>query len=71
MIKGQLSHELEVSVPAAVVWETYGSTLHLNKLTVKLLPNVARDLQVMEGNGGVGTLVSLNWFHPCKLLVIF
>ncbi|KAJ8626029.1 hypothetical protein MRB53_019336 [Persea americana] len=63
MIKGQLSHELEVSMPAAMVWETYG-TLQLDKLLVKLLPNVVRDLQVMEGNGGVGTLVSLTWFHP-------
>ena len=57
-------------MPAAVVWETYG-TLQLDKLLVKLLPNVVRDLQVMEGSGGVGTLVSLTWFHPGKLLVAF
>ncbi|RWR89693.1 Bet v I domain-containing protein [Cinnamomum micranthum f. kanehirae] len=59
MIKGQVSHELEVGAPAAVVWETYG-TLQLGKLVVKLLPNIFQDIQA-EGDGGVGTVLSLTF----------
>ncbi|XXG66675.1 hypothetical protein AAC387_Pa06g0202 [Persea americana] len=59
MIKGQVSHELEVGAPAAVVWETYG-TLQLGKLAVKLLPNIFQDIQA-EGDGGVGTVLSLTF----------
>lgn len=59
MTKGQVSHELEVGAPAAVVWETYG-TLQLGKLVVKLLPNILQDIQA-EGDGGVGTVLSLTF----------
>ncbi|KAJ8626028.1 hypothetical protein MRB53_019335 [Persea americana] len=55
-MKGQLSHESAIDVPAGVVWETYG-TLEVSKQIAKLLPNLVQNIQVLEGDGGVGTVL--------------
>ncbi|ONK71966.1 uncharacterized protein A4U43_C04F14270 [Asparagus officinalis] len=57
-MKGSLSHELEVALPAYEVWEVY-STLRLAELTVDLLPDVVSKFEVEEGDGGVGTVLRL------------
>lgn len=65
-MKGQLSHESEIDVPAGVVWETYG-TLELSKQIAKLLPNLVQNIQVLEGDGGVGTVLAIT-LAPSKLI---
>ncbi|OVA02895.1 Bet v I domain [Macleaya cordata] len=57
-MKGQLSKEIEVTVPATDIWEVYGS-LELGKLIPKLMPDILRDVEVVEGDGGVGTVLKL------------
>ncbi|XP_058086557.1 norbelladine synthase-like [Magnolia sinica] len=53
---GQLSNELEVGVPATHVWELY-STLKLAQLIKERLPYMVEKIQVIEGDGGVGTIL--------------
>lgn len=57
-MKGNLTHELEVSLPADEVWEVYGS-LRLAELVVELLPNIISKVVVEEGDGGAGTVLHL------------
>ncbi|KAF8412576.1 hypothetical protein HHK36_000545 [Tetracentron sinense] len=60
----QVSHEKEVGVPASVAWDLYG-TLKLAKLVHEMLPNVIDKLEILEGDGGVGTVLKLS-FPPGK-----
>ncbi|KAL3756009.1 hypothetical protein ACJRO7_002965 [Eucalyptus globulus] len=55
---GQLSHETEVKVGAGKAWELYG-TLKLALLAKQELSHVIVD--ILEGDGGVGTLVKLTF----------
>lgn len=59
-MKGTLCHELEVGLPAGQVWGVYG-TLRLGQLVVELLPNVIQKLDIVEGDGGVGTVLHLTF----------
>ncbi|KAK9144283.1 hypothetical protein Sjap_004186 [Stephania japonica] len=59
-MKGQVSHELNVSVPASVVWEIY-SGLELGQLVYKLLPDVIKMVELVEGDGGVGTVLKVTF----------
>ncbi|KDP39525.1 hypothetical protein JCGZ_02545 [Jatropha curcas] len=56
-MKGQLSHELEVSVSASEAWKLY-STLKLAKLVEKELTIIDK-IELVEGDGGVGTVIEL------------
>ncbi|MGD7361332.1 pathogenesis-related BetVI family protein, partial [Ralstonia pseudosolanacearum] len=56
IMSGQLSHELEVSVGAGEVWEVYRG-LQLGKLAWELLPDVIESVTLLEGDGGVGTIL--------------
>ncbi|KAM6582967.1 hypothetical protein CsatB_009969 [Cannabis sativa] len=58
MVSGQLSHEMEIKAPASQVWEFYGTIRQLN-LIAKQLPNVFEKIDILEGDGGVGTIVHL------------
>lgn len=60
-MKGQLSHELEVNVPAGQAWELYG-TIKLVKLVEKEYDTV-EEIEVVEGDGGVGTILHIK-FKP-------
>ncbi|XP_010025487.2 norbelladine synthase [Eucalyptus grandis] len=55
---GQLSHETEVKVGAGKAWELYG-TLKLVLLAKQEFSNTICD--VLEGDGGVGTVIKLNF----------
>ncbi|KAM4110363.1 hypothetical protein ACJW30_03G189800 [Castanea mollissima] len=51
----QLSHELEVNVPASEAWELYGR-LGLAKLLVED-GSIFEKIEVIEGDGGIGTIL--------------
>ncbi|KAL3756010.1 hypothetical protein ACJRO7_002966 [Eucalyptus globulus] len=55
---GQLSHETEVKVGAGKAWELYG-TLKLVLLAKQEFSHTICD--VLEGDGGVGTVIKLNF----------
>jgi hypothetical protein len=55
---GQLSHEVEVNVPASEAWELYG-TLRLAKLVREELSVIEK--MVIEGDGGIGTILDLTF----------
>ncbi|XP_050253880.1 norbelladine synthase-like isoform X2 [Quercus robur] len=54
-MSGQLSHELEVNVPASEAWELYGR-LGLAKLLVED-GSIVEKIEVIEGDGGIGTIL--------------
>lgn len=54
--KGSLCHEFETGLPAADVWEVYGGLL-VGDLIPKLLPDVFSKVEVVEGDGSVGTVL--------------
>ncbi|EOY10113.1 Uncharacterized protein TCM_025491 [Theobroma cacao] len=55
-----LSQDTLVAVPATVVWDVYCG-LKLGRLVDKLLRDVVGTVKVIEGNGGVGTLIRLTF----------
>ncbi|KAK9144287.1 hypothetical protein Sjap_004190 [Stephania japonica] len=55
-----LKHKLEVPAPAKDIWDVYSSP-DLPKLIVQLLPNVFEKIEIVEGNGGVGTVVQVTY----------
>ncbi|XVE90433.1 hypothetical protein DITRI_Ditri20bG0077400 [Diplodiscus trichospermus] len=57
---GHLSQDIIVGVPAAALWDVYGS-LELGRLVDKLLGDVIGRVQVLEGDGGVGTTVKITY----------
>jgi hypothetical protein len=57
---GQVSHEVEVNVPASEAWELYG-TLRLSKLVEEVLSNFIEKIEVIEGDGGAGTIIQLTF----------
>ncbi|KAM3215597.1 hypothetical protein ACQJBY_067557 [Aegilops geniculata] len=59
-MKGSLCHELKSSLPAAEVWEVYGGLL-LGQLIPQLLPDVLSKVDVVVGDGGVGTVLRLTF----------
>ncbi|XP_062093189.1 norbelladine synthase-like [Humulus lupulus] len=60
MVSGQVSHELEIKAPATQVWELYG-TLQLSDLVEEQLPTVIEKIDLVEGDGGVGTILRLDF----------
>lgn len=59
-MKGEVVHELEVCLSAEEIWMIYRS-LQLSQLVVKLLPNVIHKVEVIEGDGGVGTVIHVHF----------
>jgi hypothetical protein len=57
---GQLSHEVEVNVAASEAWELY-SSLRLAKLVEEELSSLIEKVEVIEGDGGVGTILKLTF----------
>ncbi|XP_057970061.1 norbelladine synthase-like [Malania oleifera] len=62
---GQVSQETLVAVAASTVWGVYRG-LELGRLVDELLPDVIGRVEVVEGDGGVGTIVKLT-FPPGTL----
>ncbi|XP_044467459.1 norbelladine synthase-like [Mangifera indica] len=59
-MKGKLSAETTVGVAASAMWEVYKG-LELGRLVDKLLPDFLGKVEVIEGDGGVGTIVKLTF----------
>lgn len=59
-MKGSLSHEMETGLPAAEVWEVYGGLL-VGQLLPQLLPHILSKVELVEGDGGVGTVLLLTF----------
>ncbi|KAK8633050.1 hypothetical protein V6N13_013904 [Hibiscus sabdariffa] len=59
-MKGYLSHDFLVEVPAAVVWDVYRG-LQLGKLLNQLLRDVIGTVEVVYGDGGVGTILKFTF----------
>ncbi|KAF8702281.1 hypothetical protein HU200_033049 [Digitaria exilis] len=55
-MKGSLRHEFETGLPAADVWEVYGGLL-VGDLIPQLLPEVFSKVELVEGDGNVGTVL--------------
>ncbi|XP_042483241.1 norbelladine synthase-like [Macadamia integrifolia] len=54
---GEVSNDVEVVVPAAMVWDIYGTPLKLAKVSTELLSDVVEKIEILKGDGGVGTLM--------------
>ncbi|OEL13746.1 hypothetical protein BAE44_0025234 [Dichanthelium oligosanthes] len=59
-MKGSKGHELEADVPAAELWKIYG-TLRFVELVHELLPQVLHQVEVVRGDGGVGTVIKVSF----------
>ena len=58
-------HEFEADVPAAELWGLYG-TLRAAELLPELLPQVLAKIQLVSGDGDVGTILELT-FAPGQI----
>ncbi|XP_038900632.1 norbelladine synthase-like [Benincasa hispida] len=56
----EISGETEIQAPAAKVWELYGG-LELAKFIPIHLPSLVHKIDVLEGDGGEGTLLHLTF----------
>ncbi|EOY10115.1 PREDICTED: S-norcoclaurine synthase 2 [Theobroma cacao] len=57
-MRGHLSQDTVVEVPAAVLWDVFRS-LQLAKLVDELLGDVVGKVEVVQGDGGVGTILKI------------
>ena len=57
---GHLSHDTLVEVPAAVIWDVNRS-LELGRLLNELLHDSIGRLEVVQGNGGVATILKITF----------
>ncbi|CAK9138420.1 unnamed protein product [Ilex paraguariensis] len=55
---GTISEEMVIDVSASKAWEVYG-TLQLAKIVEEELSNVLDKIEVIEGDGGAGTVLKL------------
>ncbi|GMI79588.1 hypothetical protein HRI_001628100 [Hibiscus trionum] len=59
-MKGHLSHDCLLEVPAAVIWDVYRG-LELADLLNQLLRDVIGTAEVVRGDGGVGTILKFTF----------
>ena len=57
-MKGSKVHEHETDIPASELWAIY-DTLLPAKLLPELLPHVFAKVELISGDGGVGTILKL------------
>lgn len=63
----EISDETEIQAPAARVWEEIYGGLRLGKFLPLHLPNLIEKVEVLEGDGGEGTLLHIT-FAPGKFI---
>uniref|UniRef100_A0AAU6SI64 1-phenethylisoquinoline scaffold synthase n=1 Tax=Gloriosa superba TaxID=41220 RepID=A0AAU6SI64_GLOSU len=61
-MKGAQSHDVDVALPASEVWEVYG-TIRLAELAAELVPQSVAKFEIIQGDGGVGTILKV-FFPP-------
>ncbi|KAJ8761698.1 hypothetical protein K2173_004474 [Erythroxylum novogranatense] len=59
-MKGEKSQDTVVGVPASVVWSAYRG-LELGKIVSEVLGDVIGKVELVEGDGGVGTIMKLTF----------
>ncbi|XP_054813920.1 norbelladine synthase-like [Prosopis cineraria] len=59
-MSGHLEHELELGVPVTEAWDLFGS-LQFGELLGKDMPSLFQKVEVVEGDGGVGTVLKLTF----------
>jgi hypothetical protein len=57
---GEVEHELELDVPASEAWELFGS-IGIGKLAEEKMPELFQKVEIIEGDGGVGTILKLTF----------
>lgn len=57
---GQLEHELEMHVPASEAWDLFG-TLAIGKVVEEQMPERFQKVELIEGDGGVGSILKLTF----------
>ncbi|GMI78908.1 hypothetical protein HRI_001560100 [Hibiscus trionum] len=55
-----IPQDTAVGIPATVVWDLYGGA-KLGRLVDKLLADVIGKVEIVEGDGGVGTIIKLTF----------
>ncbi|XP_028753366.1 S-norcoclaurine synthase-like [Neltuma alba] len=60
MAAGHLEHELELGVPASEAWDLFG-TLRLGEFFEKEMPSLFQKVELVEGDGGIGTVLKLTF----------
>lgn len=61
-MKGSLCHEFKTGLPAAEVWEMYGG-LRISQVVSQLLPDIFKKAELVDGDGGVGTVLHITFSH--------
>ncbi|MCE2055759.1 hypothetical protein HAX54_043351 [Datura stramonium] len=64
---GTISKEIEVPVTANEAWKIYG-TIQLANIVVKELPNIVHRVDILEGDGGVGSILRVTFPPGTPLL---
>ncbi|XP_028753374.1 S-norcoclaurine synthase-like [Neltuma alba] len=59
-MSGKLEHELELDVPASTAWDLFG-TIRIAELVEKEMPSLFQKVELVEGDGGVGTILKLTF----------
>ncbi|MED6148741.1 hypothetical protein PIB30_055747 [Stylosanthes scabra] len=57
---GKLEHELELDVAASEAWNLFG-TIEIAKFVEKEMPQVFQKVELIEGDGGLGTVLKLTF----------
>ncbi|KAE8717717.1 MLPputative-like protein [Hibiscus syriacus] len=57
---GQISADTLVGVPATILWDVYRAS-ELGRLFGKIAPDVLGRVEILEGDGGVGTIAKLTF----------
>lgn len=57
---GRLSEEIEVKVAASEAWKVFGS-IELAHLAFRQLSDIIQKMEVLEGDGGSGTIIKLTF----------
>ncbi|XP_055823336.1 norbelladine synthase-like [Solanum dulcamara] len=56
---GKFSEHIQINVPASEVWNLYG-TFKMANFLVKKLPHIVEKVELIEGNGGAGSLLKVS-----------
>ncbi|XP_059287318.1 norbelladine synthase-like [Lycium ferocissimum] len=56
---GNFSEQIQINAPASEVWKLYG-TIELANFVVEITPHIVEKVEVIEGNGGAGTVLQVS-----------
>ncbi|KAM3337040.1 hypothetical protein P3S68_032740 [Capsicum galapagoense] len=56
---GKFSEQIQINAPASEVWNLYG-TIQLSKFLVEKLPQIVEKVELIEGDGGTGSVLQIS-----------